>query len=112
MLDAKTYLSRLAEEVLRGEEEIIANRGKPVVQLVLAEPAKPERNWGALAGLWSEAEIDAAFAPQADLEAAADLLCIVHRRGLQAVEPAASCKPIPSVPKAIPVKANPRLKKP
>ena len=112
MLEAKTHLSRLVEAVLRGEDVVIANRGKPVVRLVLAEPAKPKRKWGALAGLWSEAEIYAAFSPQADLEAAADLLGNVQRRALRTMEPAASYKPIPSVQKAVPVKAKPRLKKP
>ena len=111
MLEAKTHLSRLVEAVLRGEEVVIANRGKPMVRLVLAEPAKPKRKWGALAGLWSEAEIDAAFSPQADAEAAAGLLGNLQRRELRVMEPAAPYKPVRSVPKAVPVKAKPRSKK-
>lgn len=112
MLEAKTHLSRLVEAVLRGEEVVIANRGKPVVRLVLAEPAKPKRKWGALAGLWSEAEIKAAFSPQADAEAAADLLGNLQRRELRVMEPAAPYEPLRSAPKAVPVKAKPKSKKP
>lgn len=111
MLEAKTHLSRLVEAVLRGEEVVIANRGKPVVRLVLAEPAKPKRKWGALAGLWSEAEIDAAFSPQADAEATADLLGHVKRRESRVMEPAAPYKPSPAVSKAVPAKAKARSRK-
>lgn len=111
MLEAKTHLSRLVEAVLRGEEVIIANRGKPVVRLVLAEPAKPRRKWGALAGLWSEAEIDAAFSPQADAEAAADLLGHVRRRELRVMEPPASYKPGRAASKAVPAKAKARSRR-
>ncbi len=39
MLEAKTQLSKLVEAALRGEEVVIANRGKPVVKLVKAEAA-------------------------------------------------------------------------
>ena len=112
MLEAKTHLSRLVEAVLRGEEVVIANRGKPVVRLVLAEPAKPKRKWGALAGLWSEAEIDAAFSPEADAEAAADLLGNLQRRELRVMEPAAPYKPMRSASKANPVKPKARSKRP
>lgn len=89
MLEAKTHLSRLVEAVLRGEEVVIANRGKPVVRLVVAEPSKPKRKWGALAGLWSEAEIKAAFSATADAQAAADLMANMQRRELRVMEPAA-----------------------
>ena len=112
MLEAKTHLSRLVEAVLRGEEVVIANRGKPVVRLVPAEPAKPKRKWGALAALWSEADITAAFSPQADAEAAADLLGNLQRRELRVMEPAAPYKPAHSAQKAAPVKAKSRSKKP
>lgn len=37
MLEAKTRLSKLGEAALRGEDVVIANRGKPVVRLVRAE---------------------------------------------------------------------------
>ncbi len=112
MLEAKTHLSRLVEAVLRGEEVVIANRGKPVVRLVLAEPAKPKRKWGALTGLWREDEIDAAFSPEADAEAAADLLGNLQRRELRVMESAAPYKPVRSGSKAVTVKAKPRSKKP
>lgn len=39
--EAKTHLSRLLEQVIQGEEVIIAKSGKPVARLVaLREPAK------------------------------------------------------------------------
>ena len=112
MLEAKTQLSKLVEAVLRGEEVVIANRGKPVVRLVPAETTKPKRKWGALAGLWHEAEIDAAFSPAADADAAADLLANVQRRELRVMEPAALYKISGAASKAVPAKAKPRSKRP
>jgi prevent-host-death family protein len=43
--DAKTHLSRLLEQVARGEEVIIAKSGRPVAKLVpvAAEPRRPGR---------------------------------------------------------------------
>lgn len=65
MLEAKTQLSKLVEAALRGEEVVIANRGKPVVKLVKAD--KPvKRVAGAWAGLMTDAEIDHAFSPEVD----------------------------------------------
>ncbi len=87
MLEAKTQLSKLVEAVLRGEEVVIANRGKPMVKLVPVDQPKPKRQLGSLAGLWTEAEIDAAFSPQADAEAAADLWGNLQRRELRIMEP-------------------------
>lgn len=73
MLEAKTHLSRLVEAVLRGEEVVIANRGKPVVRLVKAgTPAK--RTAGAWAGLMTDEEIDRAFSPEVDAELAREWL--------------------------------------
>jgi prevent-host-death family protein len=69
MLEAKTQLSKLVEAALRGEEVLIANRGKPVVKLVRAD-VKPKRRWGAWEGLLTDAEIDRAFSPQAEAAAA------------------------------------------
>ena len=46
MLEAKTHLSKVVEAVLRGEDVVIANRGKAVVRLVKAE-GNPKRRWGA-----------------------------------------------------------------
>jgi prevent-host-death family protein len=51
MMEAKTHLSKLVEASLRGERVVIANRGKPVVELVpIAQPPdKPVGgvfNWG------------------------------------------------------------------
>jgi prevent-host-death family protein len=67
MLEAKTQLSRLVEAALNGEEVVIANRGKPVVRLVGIEPVV-KRKGGSLAGRLTEAEIEAAFSPQAKRE--------------------------------------------
>ena len=89
MLEAKTQLSKLVEAALRGEEVIIANRGKPVVRLVKAEAKKPKRQLGSLEGFWSEAELDAAFSAEADAEVAADLAQHVHQRELRVMEPVA-----------------------
>jgi prevent-host-death family protein len=49
MHEAKTQLSKLVEAALRGEEVLIANRGKPVVKVIRAD-AKPKRRWGAWEG--------------------------------------------------------------
>lgn len=47
---AKTHFSRLVDEVVAGEEILIAKAGKPVARLVpLSPPAK--RRLGALAGV-------------------------------------------------------------
>ena len=78
MLEAKTQLSRLVEAVLRGEEVVIANRGKPVVKLVKADPPV-KRQWGAWAGLMTVAEIDHAFSPEVDAEIAREWLASVDR---------------------------------
>ena len=71
MLEAKTHLSKLVEAALRGEEVVIANRGKPVVKLVRAE-VHPKRRWGAWEGLVTEAQVDAAFDPKFEAELAAE----------------------------------------
>jgi prevent-host-death family protein len=78
MLEAKTQLSKLVEAVLRGEEVVIANRGKPVVRLVKAHtPIK--RVAGAWAGLMTDAEIDHAFSPEVDAEIAREFQASIDR---------------------------------
>jgi prevent-host-death family protein len=78
MLEAKTHLSKLVEAVLRGEEVVIANRGKPVAKLVKAGiPAK--RVAGAWAGLMTDAEIDHAFSPEVDAEMAREWLASLDK---------------------------------
>jgi antitoxin (DNA-binding transcriptional repressor) of toxin-antitoxin stability system len=47
---AKTNLSRLIEQALRGEEVVIARGDKPVVRLVPIEAPKPRRRFGSLKG--------------------------------------------------------------
>ena len=49
--EAKTHLSRLIQDVLAGEEVIIAKGNRPVVRLVLHESAKPARIPGRIPGL-------------------------------------------------------------
>lgn len=78
MLEAKTQLSRLVEAALRGEEVVIANRGKAVVKLVKVED-KPKRQWGAWAGLMTEEEIEHAFSPEVEAEFAREWLASIDR---------------------------------
>lgn len=57
MLDAKTNLSRLVEQVESGQEKeiIIARNGKPAARLVpLAAKHKPKRKLGMLAGRYPD----------------------------------------------------------
>ena len=70
MFEAKTQLSKLVEAVLRGEEVVIANRGKPVVKLVKAEAPAIKRVAGAWEGLMTDKEIDHAFSPEVEAEMA------------------------------------------
>jgi antitoxin (DNA-binding transcriptional repressor) of toxin-antitoxin stability system len=49
--EAKTHLSRLVQDVLAGEEVVIARGNKPVVRLVIHEAATPTRKPGRLPGL-------------------------------------------------------------
>ena len=79
MLEAKTQLSKLVEAALRGEEVIIANRGKPVVRLVKAGVPPIKRVAGAWEGLMTEAEIDRAFSPEVEAELAREWLDSVAR---------------------------------
>ena len=100
MLEAKTQLSKLVEAAMRGEEVVIAKRGKPMVKLVKAEVPARKRAWGAWEGLLTDAEIDRAFSPEADAEIAADLLGNVQRRALRVSEPGASYQASGKAPKA------------
>ena len=49
--EAKTHLSRLIQDVLSGEEVVIAKGNRPVVRLVIHETAKPKRLPGRKPGL-------------------------------------------------------------
>ena len=89
MLEAKTQLSKLVEAVMRGEDVVIANRGKPMVRLVKAEASAPKRAWGVWEGHFTDAQIDHAFSPEADAEIAAGFLGNVQRRALRVSEPRA-----------------------
>lgn len=79
MLEAKTQLSKLVEAAMRGEEVIIANRGKPMVRLVKAELPAKKRVWGQWAGLMTNEEVDRAFTPEADAEIAASFTASADR---------------------------------
>ena len=48
--EAKTQLSRLVEEVEKGEEVVIARAGKPVARLIRVAPAPSTRRLGTLDG--------------------------------------------------------------
>lgn len=48
--EAKTQLSRLVEEVSRGEEIVLARNGQPVARLVPIEPRTGPRQPGRLKG--------------------------------------------------------------
>ena len=48
--EAKTNLSKLIQEVLNGEEVIIAKGNKPVVKLVPLQQEKNERKFGLAKG--------------------------------------------------------------
>jgi prevent-host-death family protein len=58
--EAKTNLSRLIEQALRGEEVVIARNGVPTVRLVQVEAAerKPKRQGGFWAGQIKEVDPD------------------------------------------------------
>ena len=88
MFEAKTQLSKLVEAAMRGEEVVIANRGKPMVRLVKAVAQAPKRAWGVWEGLLSDAQIDRAFSVEADAEIAASFLANVQQRALHVSEPA------------------------
>lgn len=48
--EAKTHLSRLAEDVAAGEEIIVAKAGKPKMKLVPIDSAKKKIKFGVLKG--------------------------------------------------------------
>lgn len=48
--EAKTHLSRLVDEVVAGEEVVIAKAGKPMAKLIPFIPATKKRKLGLLAG--------------------------------------------------------------
>ena len=48
--EAKTHLSRLIDQVLNGEEVIIAKGNKPLVKLVLLDGVYPQRQIGLAKG--------------------------------------------------------------
>jgi prevent-host-death family protein len=48
--EAKTHLSRLIEQAVKGEPFIIAKAGKPMVKVTALEPAKPAKRLGMLEG--------------------------------------------------------------
>ena len=58
--EAKTHFSKLIEEVLLGEEVIIAKAGKPVARLVPFKKPHPIRKPGFLKGkIWLADDFDA-----------------------------------------------------
>lgn len=69
MLEAKNQLSKLVQAALDGDEVVIARNGKPQVRLVKIA-SQVRRKPGGWAHLMTEAEVDAAFAPEVDAEIA------------------------------------------
>jgi prevent-host-death family protein len=58
--EAKTHLSRLVDEVVAGEEVMIAKAGKPMAKLIPFLPATKKRKLGLLTGkLTIPADFDA-----------------------------------------------------
>lgn len=58
--EAKTHLSRLVEDVVRGDEIVIAKAGKPVARLVGIETDHAPRRRGLLKGkIWIADDFDA-----------------------------------------------------
>lgn len=58
--DAKTHLSKLVEDVARGNEIIIAKAGKPVARLIAVEADVTPRPRGLLRGkIWIADDFDA-----------------------------------------------------
>ena len=49
--EAKTHFSKLIEQVIRGEEIVIAKGGRPVARLVPIQPPKQPRCPGSAKGL-------------------------------------------------------------
>ncbi|MEO5770553.1 MAG: type II toxin-antitoxin system prevent-host-death family antitoxin [Burkholderiaceae bacterium] len=109
MLEAKTQLSKLVEAVLRGEEVVIANRGKPVVKMIKADPPV-KRQWGAWAGLMTEAEIDEAFSPEVDAEIAREWLASIDRPIDAGLKPHARSVTARKAPAKARAKATPKRK--
>jgi prevent-host-death family protein len=63
---AKTHLSSLLDDVLKGEEVVIAKAGKPVAKIVPIEPVRPRRKPGLLRGkAWAAPD---AWDPDPELE--------------------------------------------
>jgi antitoxin (DNA-binding transcriptional repressor) of toxin-antitoxin stability system len=50
--EAKTHLSRLIEDALRGEDVVIARGNEPLVRLVLVASARPQRTLG-----WAKGQV-------------------------------------------------------
>ena len=109
MLEAKTQLSKLVEAVLRGEEVVFANRGKPVVKMVKADPPV-KRQWGAWAGLMTDAEIAHAFSPEVDAEIAREWLASVDRPIDAGLKPRARNSTARKAPAKARAKAAPKRK--
>ena len=109
MLEAKTQLSKLVEAVLRGEEVVIANRGRPVVRMVKAAPPV-KRRWGAWVGLMTDAQIDHAFSPEVDAEIAREWLASIDRPVDAGLRPRARSAGARKAPAKARAKATPKRK--
>ncbi len=65
--EAKTQLSRLIDQAVKGQDFIIAKAGKPMVRVVALQPADGRRALGGLAGQFNvPADIKLSFAAEID----------------------------------------------
>ncbi|HWL43213.1 MAG TPA: type II toxin-antitoxin system prevent-host-death family antitoxin [Ilumatobacter sp.] len=71
MHEAKTQLSRLVEQVLEGEDVVIARNGKRLVRLIKDEPVRPRRVFGSLKGKVT-IDDDELIGPDPDIQALFD----------------------------------------
>ena len=68
MHEAKTHLSRLVEQVQRGEEVVIGRAGRPVARLVPYTEVRSPRSPGALRGeVWLADDFDVTDAELLDV---------------------------------------------
>ena len=73
--EAKAKLSELIKRAERGEEVVIARRGKPIVTLTVKSPVAPQvgrRRLGVWEHLNLKIDADVFLRPDPELEAAAD----------------------------------------
>lgn len=66
MHEAKTNLSKLVDQALKGEDIIVARSGKPLVRLVPIDPPSSQRPMGLHATKLSDEEVAESMRPLSD----------------------------------------------